>query len=315
MRVVRKTGLVYAILIGLTIGVLATSWSAGVALIVSLLVCFVIVLTIGGMRARRTVEKPGELEQLKSDFVSHVSHELKAPLASMQETIHILLEQIPGPLNDKQRRMLTLNLESNHRLGAMIGNLLDIARIEAGTMEYDLQTRDLTSLVRSAAAEVETRSREKPVNFKMQLPEGHVFTRCDRDRLIQAISNVIDNALKFSAKEARVSIRLEHRNRVPETIPGNYNGRLQSTNGESGFALVSVMDRGSGIAGQDKEKVFGKFHQARGPGNTAVQGAGLGLAISRAIVEAHGGAIWVEDNPGGGSIFQILLKAVSGPLP
>ncbi len=349
MRVFRKIVFANTILAGLIAGVLAgnvylihrmqsiiesagvstefgrraewISWTAaGAALIAGVFVCFLTVRTFGGLRARRTEEQrenpvstreeSGDIDRLKRDFISHVSHELKAPLASMQETIHILLERIPGPLNENQRRMLTLNLESNRRLGAMIRNLLDISRVEAGAMEISLQLRDLTALVRSVAAEFETRSREKPVSLKIQVPEEPLFSHCDHDCLIQAVANVIDNALKFSAKEESISIRLERYQRLPETIPGNRKVRLQGA-GDDGFALLSVMDRGSGVDDEDKERIFGTFHRARGGENIAVQGLGLGLAVSRSIVEAHGGMIWVEDNPGGGSIFRILLKAAS----
>ena len=102
-----------------------------------------------------------ELDQMKKDFVSHVSHELKAPLASMQETIRLLLEQIPGPLNDKQRRLLELNLASGRRLSTMIGNLLDLSRFEAGVVQYELKSNDLIALVRTAAADLEPHAGEK----------------------------------------------------------------------------------------------------------------------------------------------------------
>src|SRR6266487_5140418 len=98
---------------------------------------------------RRLATRIVEVDQMKKDFISHVSHELKAPLASMQETTHLLLERIPGPLTDKQKRLLELNLQSGKRLTRMIGNLLDLSRLEAGIVDYDIQQQDLAELVRN----------------------------------------------------------------------------------------------------------------------------------------------------------------------
>ena len=106
-----------------------------------------------------------DLDELKKDFVSHVSHELKAPLASMRETLQLLLEQIPGPLTDKQKRMLELNLQSEHRLTAMISNLLDLSRIEAGVMEYEIKSQDVIPLVQNAIAEIEGQAGEKQIQM------------------------------------------------------------------------------------------------------------------------------------------------------
>src|SRR5712691_6909521 len=95
-----------------------------------------------------------EVDQMKKNFISHVSHELKAPLASMQETTHLMLERIPGPLTDKQKRLLDLNLQSGERLAQMIGNILDLSRLEAGIAEYDMQLSDITDLMRGVVFEL-----------------------------------------------------------------------------------------------------------------------------------------------------------------
>src|SRR5262249_9804964 len=101
-----------------------------------------------------------EIDQMKRNFISHVSHELKAPLASMQETTHLLLEQIPGPLTDKQRRLLDLNLQSGKRLAEMIGNILDLSRLEAGLVEYDMPPPDISELMASAGMGLSPPARE-----------------------------------------------------------------------------------------------------------------------------------------------------------
>jgi two-component system sensor histidine kinase GlrK len=249
-----------------------------------------------------------ELDQMKKDFVSHVSHELKSPLASMRETIHLLLEQIPGALTDKQRRLLELNLESGKRLSTMIGNLLDLSRMEAGVMEYELKGQDLVVLIRDLLAEFEVQAREKGMRIESNLPELPLVVKCDRDRILQVIGNLLVNALKFSRNGATIGIRASSVTEIPERVPESWKGELEGS--KEGFVLVSVNDTGPGVPDPHKEKIFQKFHQIKPGKKIAGQGVGLGLAISKIIVEAHRGAIWVEDNPGGGSVFNILLWAM-----
>ena len=250
-----------------------------------------------------------ELDQMKKDFVAHVSHELKSPLASMRETIGLLLEEIPGPLNEKQRRLLDLNRQSGVRLTTMIGNLLDISRTEAGVMEYELKSHDLVTLTSNVVEEIEVQAREKEIHLQTLLPESPLMVECDGDRIIQVLINVLSNAVKFSPKDSEIQIQVETIGRLPENLPGSQRETLVRAGYDGSLALVTVSDKGSGIPDADKERIFEKFYQAQQRGKMPGQGAGLGLAISRSIMQIHHGALWVEDNPGGGSRFRVLLKA------
>jgi signal transduction histidine kinase len=249
-----------------------------------------------------------ELDELKKDFVSHVSHELKAPLASMHETIQLLLEEIPGPLTEKQKRLLQLNSQSGLRLTSMIGNLLDLSKTEAGFMEYELKNRDLIPLARNAIAEMDGQAQERKIKIEAALPESPLQVECDSDRIVQVLVNLIGNAVKFSSKGGIVQVNVEAIDRVPEKVPEHWRRLIARVDEEKPFGLVTVADSGSGIQDSDKEKVFEKFHQIKRRQKAVGQGVGLGLAICRTIVQAHRGAIWVEDNPGGGSRFLILLR-------
>jgi two-component system sensor histidine kinase GlrK len=248
-----------------------------------------------------------ELDRMKKDFVAHVSHELKSPLASMRETIELLLDEIPGPLNEKQRRLLDLNRQSGARLTALIGNLLDLSRTEAGVMEYELKSHDLVALTSDVVEETELQARERDIKILTSFPETPVEAECDGDRIIQVLVNVLTNAVKFSPKSSEIEVRVESVNGLPENIPAS--ARKEITGIEHGgvFAYITVSDRGPGIQPADREKIFEKFYQAEQGKKAPGQGAGLGLAICRAIMLAHRGAIWAEDNPGGGSRFCILL--------
>jgi signal transduction histidine kinase len=248
-----------------------------------------------------------EIDELKRDFVSHVSHELKSPLASMRETIQLMLDQIPGPLTDKQKRLLELNLQSGHRLTAMIGNLLDLSRMEAGVIEYELKSQDLIPLVQNAIAEIEVQAHEKQIQIDAIIPEEPLLAECDGGRIMQVIVNLLSNAVKYSPSKTVVQVFVASTHSLPESMPRHQRTPIMNLYQGRFWGLVTVADSGSGIPASDKEKVFEKFHQIKKDRKTAGQGVGLGLAISRTIVEAHRGAIWVEDNPNGGSRFMILL--------
>ncbi len=253
-----------------------------------------------------------ELDELKKDFVSHVSHELKAPLASMRETIQIMLEEIPGPLTEKQKRLLELNLQSGTRLTAMITNLLDLSKTEAGVMEYELKRQDLLALVRNAIAELEVQAQERHIQIKASLPEMPLLVDCDNDRIVQVLLNLIGNAVKFSPKNSAIEVTVQNVQDIPEQTPERWRRLIRGKSECGYFGLVTITDSGPGIPDPDKEKVFEKFHQVKQGKKIAGQGVGLGLSISRTIVQAHRGAIWVENNPGGGCRFKVLLGGGAG---
>jgi two-component system, NtrC family, sensor histidine kinase GlrK len=253
-----------------------------------------------------------ELDQLKKDFVSHISHELKTPLASMREVINLLLTEIPGPLNEKQHRFLQLGARNGERLSEMLSNLLDLSRMEAGVMEYELKESNLAALAQAVKEEFEPQAQEKKVAIKAEIPAAPLPVECDGDRILQVLRNLLDNALKFSPAEADIILRLWWEPRVPDIVPNSYGKQLSESGSTDGFAVLSVADSGPGIAEEDRERIFEKFHRLRKGAKVAGQGTGLGLAISRTIVRAHGGAIWVENNPGGGCIFHVVLPVGSG---
>jgi signal transduction histidine kinase len=253
-----------------------------------------------------------ELDQMKKDFVSHVSHELKVPLASIQETNQLLLEQIPGPLNEKQQRLLDLNVASGRRLSAMISNLLDLSRMEAGVMEYELRSTDLTDLVQTVAAEFRPQADERAVKLEVETADQPLMIECDGDRIMQVLRNLLGNALKFSPKGKEIQVRVRRVDELPAGMPAFWRQRVLMPEDGRGMAVVSVADSGPGVPDAHKERIFEKFHQVKQRKKVPGQGAGLGLAISRTITEAHRGAIWVEDNPAGGSIFLLALRPAAG---
>ncbi len=253
-------------------------------------------------------ERLGELDIMKKDFVSHVSHELKAPLASMRETTQLLLEEIPGPLADKQRRLLELNMQSARTLSSIVGNLLDISKMEAGIMEYDLKPQPLAPLVRAAVGQYEAPAAGKRIDLRTEIPAQPILVDCDGDRVVQVIANLVGNAVKFTPQSGAIRVRLEQLRQAPTRMPTRWHNALADRKTDGGFAQLTVSDSGPGVPDASKESIFEKFHRAATRRKVAGQGVGLGLAIAQTVVEAHRGAIWVQDNPEGGSEFCVLLR-------
>jgi len=249
--------------------------------------------------------KSEEVAQVKKDFVSYVSHELKAPLASIQETTQLLLERIPGELTDKQRRLLELNLHSSKRLAGMIGKLLDLSRLQAGVVHYDMRDHEIGALVSDVVDEFRETARQKDITLTASIPSEPLMAAVDSTRFAQLLSGILENAVHFSNCGGAVQVSMCAIGEPPKEIPAPLRRGLTGRP-RHGFALISVCDSGPGIEDADKRTIFQAFERLP-RGRKHGQHLGLGLAIARALAEAHHGAIWVEDNPGGGSIFRVLL--------
>src|SRR5207249_8906624 len=160
------------------------SWiSLGAAIAIIIYLCIRLSRLNG--ENKRVASRLVEVDQMKKDFISHVSHELKAPLASMQETTHLLLEGIPGTLTEKQRRLLDLNLQSGKRLAQMIGNMLDLSRLEAGVVDYEMQNADIADLVHNVVIELSAQAREKSLRMLTHIQREPLMVECDPNRMVQ----------------------------------------------------------------------------------------------------------------------------------
>jgi signal transduction histidine kinase len=183
--------------------------------------------------------------------------------------------------------------------------LLDISRMEAGAFDYEMEHHDIRSVVQNALKEYEVQFAEKRRSLDLRLPIDPLWVDCDSDRLGQIVSNLIDNAFKFSPERAPIEVTVQALSQAPATAP-----RLLASgesNAAKGYALIRVADRGAGVPDNHKQLIFEKYHQVKSGKKLAGQGVGLGLVICRNIALAHGGAIWVEDNPAGGSVFCLLI--------
>ncbi|BAH39233.1 MAG TPA: HAMP domain-containing protein [Gemmatimonas aurantiaca] len=235
----------------------------------------------------------GELDRMKREFVSNVSHDLKSPLASLRETTSLLLDEVPGPLRDSQRRVLLLQRESADRLGVMIAKLLDLSRIEAG-LPLQYESIAVQSFMENAVQHAQASGHERGIRIQLlRNVAASVVLVADADRVRQLVDNLLENAVKFSPRSDVVSVDL-------------------ATHGST--LMLSVADRGPGVEREDAERVFDRFYQTAAGRAVSGRGTGLGLTICREVVHAHGGHIAVLARDGGGSVFVVKLPGLSSTV-
>jgi two-component system, NtrC family, sensor histidine kinase KinB len=241
---------------------------------------------IGAAVALLDVTKFHLLDRLKSDMVSTVSHELKTPLTSVQMAVHLLLEEVVGPLTPKQVELLLAARQDADRILAMINDLLDLTRIEQGRVKLDLQPVLASELVAGAAARMQSRAEDASVSLDTESDDGLACVMVDRDRIEHVFDNLIVNAIQHTPRGGSIHI---------EVRP------------EDGQIRFRVQDTGEGIAREHLPRIFEKFYRI--PGVQQAGGVGLGLAIVREILTAHGGQIDVASIPGKGTTFTFTLPA------
>jgi signal transduction histidine kinase/Na+/proline symporter len=247
--------------------------------------------------ARRTAElekanaRLRELDRLKSDFLSTVSHELRTPLTSIQSFSEILLRYDVDDA-EKRKKFVSIIHSEAARLTRMINDLLDLSKIEAGRLELYREPLELAPVFSKALGTTHPLFTEKRIKAASAVEASLPPVYADADRLHQVLTNLLSNAVKFSPEGG--TIRLSGRKK-------------------EGFALISVTDEGPGIPPDRLEQVFERFHQLRDPQKSHPLGTGLGLTISREIVERMGGKIWVESDPGTGAVFSFTVPLAESP--
>jgi len=226
-----------------------------------------------------------EIDRLKSEFIATASHELRTPLTSVQMGVHLLLEGAAGDLNDKQTEVLSACREDCERLDKLMRDLLDLSKIEAGENQPKLQKVKTREFIVNATEELRAQVESKGLGFNVLVPVGLPDVFIDGSQIERVLANLVLNAIRYT-KQGEIRIDAERR--------GSY-------------LAISVSDTGAGIPQEYLPHIFDKFVQVPG---AATGGAGLGLAISRLIVEGHGGQISVQSEMGQGSTFTFTLPVL-----
>ena len=247
------------------------------------------VLAIENARLFREIEEKGrQLETAsrhKSQFLANMSHELRTPLNSILGYTELILDNIYGDVSEKVRDVLTRLEKSGRHLLALINDVLDLSKIEAGQLTLSMSDYSMKDVVQTVFTAVESLAAEKDLALQATVSPELPLGRGDERRIAQVFLNLVGNAIKFTeAGEVRVEV--------------------SSTDGAF---LVAVSDTGPGIAPADQELIFEEFQQVDSSITRKKGGTGLGLSIAKRIIEMHGGRIWVESSPGRGSTFWFTL--------
>ncbi|HEY6911584.1 MAG TPA: ATP-binding protein [Myxococcales bacterium] len=240
---------------------------------------------LGWMEVFDDVTHAHELDQMKSEFISTVSHELRSPLTSIKGALSLMLD---SGLDEESRELVAVSKRNADRLVRLVNDILDLSKLEAGKLQLDLRPLEPSALCNDAVASLGGWAQKAGVRLRIEVEDALPRVRADADRIAQVLANLLSNALKFSPRGSEVVLSAERNAR--------------------GGVVFRVEDHGPGIAAEFRDKLFTRFAQADRR-RREQSGTGLGLAISRALVVEHRGEIWVESEPGKGAAFSFMLPA------
>ncbi len=230
-----------------------------------------------------------EVDRLKSQFLANMSHELRTPLNSIIGFSRVILKGIDGPLNETQQQDLTTIFESGNHLLALVNDILDQAKIEAGKMELSVEFFPIDELIKSVMATAIGLVKDKPIRLHQEIQGDMPPVYADKFRTRQVLLNMLSNAAKFT-RQGSVTV-----------------ASFVITDGDRQMVQISVTDTGIGIAKENIRRVFAQFEQVDNTTARGAEGTGLGMPIAKSLIEMQGGRIWLESEPGVGSTFSITL--------
>ncbi|MBI4970615.1 MAG: hybrid sensor histidine kinase/response regulator [Candidatus Omnitrophica bacterium] len=236
-----------------------------------------------------------KLDELKSEFISSVSHEFRNPLNSIRESVELVLDGVVNANEEKGRRILEIAKTSAERLTILVNDLLDFSKLEAGKMKMEKEPADIKRIVQDAVDSMRPLAEKKRLKLEIVPPTEKIVVFADPLRIIQVLTNLISNAIKFTPEDGRIDVIAE-----PFDDPKPPVQKVK----------VSVKDTGIGISLENLSRIFERFEQVKQPhrGKTPeLQGTGLGLSICQEIVKLHQGNIWAESELGKGSTFIFTL--------
>ena len=241
--------------------------------------------------------------ELKSNFLSIISHELRTPITVIKGFMSFLLKGAAGPVSEKQREFLSAINSNADRLKVIINDLVDVSKIEKGALPVEKRGINISLAAAEVVNDLTAVAGQGSVNIVLNdLLDGREIY-ADKSRMQQVLSNLINNAVKFSPDNSEVIVSLKGAD-----VSDIKDGIKNKIDAEKDYILISVIDSGPGVPGKYAEKIFDKFFQVENPDIRRHRGAGLGLSIVKSIVEAHGGFIWCEKRKeSGGSVFNVLL--------
>ncbi len=281
---------------------LFTEWLEIEGRIVSVLLSSVVMKGefLGTVSLFRDVTQEVEVDRAKSEFVSTVSHELRTPMTSVKGYADLLLLGAAGALNEGQQRFLSIIKTNADRLTMLVNDLLDIGRIDTDRLDLRLQEFEIASVVELVVESLKGRSRDRQQTLDADIPAG-LRVIADRDRLIQILTNLVSNAQQYTPTGGRIHLTAR---RLSCTLEPGAEARKP-------MVQFDVCDNGIGISVQDQKKIFERFFRSSHSLVQETPGTGLGLPITKSLVEMHGGALWLQSELGQGSTFSFTLPTVA----
>lgn len=250
-----------------------------------------------------------KLERLKSEFISIVSHELRTPLTSINSALDIILKGTTGEINGTMEKFLNLAKRNVTRLSAIIYDLLDLSKIEAGKMEFRFEKTNINLPVELVKNTLENLAKEQNITINMNLDTNLDLVYIDTQRMEQVLTNLVSNAIKFTPENGVIEITTS-KIKAQEIRDNEFFNNINENMSEE-YVKIAVKDNGIGIAKEDWTKVFEQFKQIENSLSRKVGGSGLGLPIAKRLMEAHKGFIWLESELNKGSTFYLAIPLMS----
>jgi PAS domain S-box-containing protein len=248
--------------------------------------------TMGSVTVLQDISHLKELDKMKSEFIAMVAHELRAPIAAVEQQLTVILNRIAGDLTPKQDHLLSRAKERTRGLLTLIKDLLDLSKIEAGKMVQYKEPLSLQEVIQRVVDLMRAEAEAKKIDLQFSAPSETPLVSADRNSMEGIFTNLISNAIKYTPEGGTVWVTLCE---------------------EGGFLKAAVSDTGIGIKKEDLSRIFDKFYRVKTIETRQVVGTGLGLSIVKSIVDAHLGSISVESEEGGGATFTVLLPKESNP--
>jgi signal transduction histidine kinase len=244
---------------------------------------------LGTMKIFYNLTREKMIDKMKSEFISIAAHQLRTPLSAIKWVIQMVLDEDAGELNKEQKDLLTKGFQSNERMITLVNDLLDVSRIEDGRYEYDLKEGNLEDVIEVVIENIEKLIAKNHIKFVLKKPDKLPNVMLDKERMTLAFQNLLDNAVKYTPEYGSVEVKIFE---------------------EKEYLKISIKDDGVGIPKEDQVKLFSKFFRASNVVRMETEGTGLGLFISKNIVEQHGGTISIKSEEGHGTevVFTIPIK-------
>jgi signal transduction histidine kinase len=248
--------------------------------------------TMGSVTVLQDISHLKELDKMKSEFIAMVTHELRAPIAAVEQQLTVILNKMAGEVTQKQEQLLSRAKQRTKGLLDLIKDLLDLSKIEAGKMVQYKEPLYLQEVIQRVVELMRAQAENKKIDLRFSPPSQPSMIHADRNSMDGIFSNLISNAIKYTPEGGSVFVELGE---------------------EGGFVKASVSDTGIGIKREDLSRIFDKFYRVKSSETRQIVGTGLGLSIVKSIVDAHLGSISVESEEGGGTTFIVFLPKESNP--